>query len=53
MKRVLILVEGATEEGFIFEVLAPHLLNLNVVAIPKIVTTRRVADAPNFKGGGS
>jgi hypothetical protein len=53
MRRVLMLVEGVTEEGFILEILAPHLLNRNVAAIPKIVTTKRVTDAPHFKGGGS
>jgi Domain of unknown function (DUF4276) len=48
----LVLVEGQTEEGFIKQVVAPHLLGFNVALIPRIVMTKRVIDAPNHKGGG-
>jgi len=51
MKRVLVLVEGPTEERFIKDVLAPHLESKEIYAIPKIVTTKRVKQGPDFKGG--
>jgi hypothetical protein len=51
MKRVLVLVEGPTEERFIKDVLAPHLESREIYAIPKIVTTKRVKQGPDFKGG--
>ena len=53
MKRLLILGEGHTEEAFIKSVLSPHLLSFNVAAIPKLITTKRIPDGPNFKGGVS
>lgn len=51
MHRVLILVEGQTEERFVKTVLNPHLENYNVVCIPTIITTKLVKRGPNFKGG--
>ena len=51
MQRVLILVEGQTEERFVKSILQPHLLTFNVHAEPKIVTTKRVKSGPDFKGG--
>jgi hypothetical protein len=51
MKRVLVLVEGLTEERFIKDVLAPHLEPRGVYVIPKIVTTKRVKQGPDFTGG--
>lgn len=51
MKRLLILVEGPTEERFVKLVLSPHLLARSVVAIPRILVTKRVDNGPNFKGG--
>lgn len=53
MKRVLILAEGQTEEAFIKVVLAPHLWGFGIATTPKIITTKRPADAPHQKGGGS
>ena len=51
MKRVLVLVEGQTEETFVRDVLAPHLLDRNVALIPKILVTKRVKSGGHFKGG--
>ena len=51
MKRVLILVEGQTEERFVKDVLCPHLWHLGIVTIPKVATTKRVKRGPDFKGG--
>ncbi len=51
MKRVLLLVEGQTEEQFVKTVLAPHFWNQNVVLQPTIVATRRMISGPDFKGG--
>lgn len=51
MKRVLILVEGLTEERFVKDVLAPHIWNKGKDAIPKVATTKRVKRGPDFKGG--
>lgn len=51
MERVLVLVEGPTEERFIKDVLAPHLLGLDVAITPSIITTKFVKRGPNFKGG--
>ena len=51
MDRVLILVEGQTEERFIKSILQPHLSAFGVHVEPKIVTTKRVKSGPDFKGG--
>jgi hypothetical protein len=51
MHKILILVEGQTEERFVKTVLNPHLENYNVVCIPTIITTKLVKRGPNFKGG--
>jgi hypothetical protein len=51
MKRVLILVEGQTEETFVREVLAPHLLARNVALVPKLLVTKRIKSGGHFKGG--
>jgi hypothetical protein len=53
MNRVLILVEGQTEERFIKDILQPHLWDLNVDLQPKIATTKRVKDGRDFKGGAT
>lgn len=51
-KRGLVLVEGQTEEQFVNACLAPYLLAKGLILErPTIVTTRRVAGGPNFKGG--
>ena len=51
MKRLLILVEGSTEERFVNLVVRDHLLARSVVAVPRILLTKRVDNGPNFKGG--
>lgn len=51
MRRVLILVEGDTEEQFVKKILAPHLEPQSIFIIPTIVTTRRMKSGPDFKGG--
>lgn len=51
MSKVLVLAEGSTEERFIKEVLAPHFAAQGIYLIPKIATTRRVRNGPDFKGG--
>lgn len=51
MKRVLVLVEGQTEEGLVNEVLRPFLATRGIWLIAKILTTKRIKSGPNFKGG--
>lgn len=51
MTRLAISVEGQTENEFFKRVLAPHLRNFQIHATPIIVTTKRVLDGPNHKGG--
>jgi hypothetical protein len=51
MKKVLILTEGPTEEAFVKHILGEHLLMFDVMLIPKIVTSKKVKNGPNFKGG--
>jgi Domain of unknown function (DUF4276) len=52
LKRVLILLEGPTEEGFVKRVLQPYLWNTGLSLEPKIVTTKLVIGAASHKGGG-
>ncbi len=51
MAKVLILVEGQTEETFVKRTLGPHLSNLGVFVIPTIIATKRIKSGPSFKGG--
>ena len=51
MKKVLILAEGQTEETFIKQILAPHLLPLDVSPVPIIIATKRIKSGSHFKGG--
>src|SRR2546423_13361295 len=51
VKRVLILVEGQTEERFIKDVLAPSFYERQVFLFPTLLVTKRVKDGANFKGG--
>ncbi|MCZ7624796.1 MAG: DUF4276 family protein [Candidatus Methylomirabilis sp.] len=51
MRKVLILVEGQTEERFIKDVLEPHLSSAGVYPVPKLATTKRVKHGADFKGG--
>lgn len=50
IKKVLILVEGQTELGFIKHVLATYM-DKNIQLVPTIHTTKIVKSGPNFKGG--
>jgi len=50
-KKVLILVEGRSEEGFVKQVLSPYLLSKSVYVIPKIIITKKVIQGPDYKGG--
>jgi len=51
MKRVLMLVEGPTEDRFVKDILRPHLEGKGVTPIPTILTTKKVKSGPDFKGG--
>ncbi len=51
MIKVLILVEGQTEEAFVKNVLSPHLRNHDVHAIPVIVATKRLLTGDKIRGG--
>jgi len=50
-KRVLILVEGQTEERFVKGVLGPAFFSRELFFHATILVTKRVKDGPNFKGG--
>jgi hypothetical protein len=50
-KRVLILVEGQTEERFVKDVLGPAFFDQALFFHATILVTKRVKDGPNFKGG--
>lgn len=51
-KRVLILVEGQTEERFVKDVLGPAFFERGLFfERPVILVTKRVKDGSNFKGG--
>jgi Domain of unknown function (DUF4276) len=51
VKRVLILVEGQSEEAFVGRVLAPHLWSFGVHPESVVIVTRRRTAGPNDKGG--
>jgi hypothetical protein len=51
MSRVHILVEGQTEETFIRDVVAPHLLKFGIYLYNTILKTKRLANAPDHAGG--
>lgn len=51
MNRLLILVEGQTEEAFVKSLLSPHLTSFGVFPVPKLIYTKRLPDRPDFKGG--
>ncbi|NTV46234.1 MAG: DUF4276 family protein [Chlorobiales bacterium] len=53
MNRVLVSVEGQTEETFVREVLRQHLWQRNVDIQPVIIATSRVKMGNKFKGGTS
>jgi hypothetical protein len=51
MKKILVLVEGQTEEAFVKNVLSPYFWNKQIFCIPKIAVTKLVKSGPHFKGG--
>ncbi len=51
MKRVLMLVEGQTEEGFVKTVLAPEFLGRDLIILPTILVTKRTKTGLAHKGG--
>lgn len=53
MRRLNLVVEGQTEEGFVNQVLAPHLGTLGIAAVARCVTTRRDRRRPDLvhRGG--
>ena len=51
MNRVLILVEGQTEEQFAKNILAPYYWDYNVSLVPTILKSKRNRSGPDFKGG--
>lgn len=53
MKKVLVLVEGQSEEWFVKKILNPNFNHKNIFFIPTILTTKRVFSGPNYKGGVS
>ena len=52
-KKVLVLVEGQTEEGFIKRVLGPYLATKEIFITPTIIKTKREIRGPDHKGGVS
>ena len=50
-KRVLILVEGQTEEGFIKGVLSPYFSQKQIYLTPTLLKTKVVKNGAYFKGG--
>lgn len=51
MKRVLVLVEGQTEETFVRDVLEPHFGPLEIFLSPTLVAIKRVKTGGAFRGG--
>lgn len=51
MKRVLILVEGQTEETFVRDILGPHLLTAEIFIRAILISTKRIKSGEKFKGG--
>ena len=51
MKKILILVEGQTEEKFIKELLVPYFENQSIYIVPIIISTSRGKSGSKYKGG--
>ena len=51
MTRLLISVEGQTEEAFVTRILAPHLEPLGVFPVPVVVETKRLEVGGKYSGG--
>ena len=52
-RKILVLVEGQTEETFIKNVLSRHLSSFNIAITPIILRTKRTEAGVTFKGGVS
>lgn len=51
MKRLLVLVEGQTEETFVRDVLTPHLATFGIHPTAVVLKTKRVKAGGAFRGG--
>lgn len=51
MKKILVLVEGQTEEKFIKEILSPYLNTKYIYILPIIISTKRTKTGLKYKGG--
>ncbi len=51
MRKLLVLVEGQTEEGFVRDVLAPHLESRALAVQAVLLKTKRVKAGGHFRGG--
>ena len=51
MRKALVYVEGYTEERFVRDLLAPHLLRRGLILTPTLAKTKRTKSGPDFKGG--
>jgi hypothetical protein len=51
VKRILILVEGQTEERFVKDVLAPEFFPRNTFFEPRLLVTKLVKHGTSFRGG--
>jgi len=51
MTRLLILVEGQSEEAFVRDTLAPHLAGYGVYARPTVILTKRLSQGGGHRGG--
>ena len=51
MSKILIYVEGQTEETFVRDVLAPHLAHYGVYVTPIVTKTKQTKDGTTFRGG--
>lgn len=51
MAKVLVLVEGQTEEAFVKNLLSRRLRDLGVQVIPVIVATKRLLTGDKIRGG--
>ncbi len=50
-KKILVLVEGQTEEGFVKRVLSNYLKSKNIFLIPIVIKTKIEVRGPDHKGG--
>ena len=51
MSKVLILVEGQTEETFVRECIGPYFYGKGVYFVAKVLTTSTTRSGPDCKGG--